>query len=1074
MKPKFRTGSFRFLSVAITVGSLLTASSAFSQFVWDGGGTDNNWNTADNWNPNTAPTDSGNSTNAVLTYTGTAARLTSNNTANDFNLQRFTFERNAAAYTISTSSGARILLSNGGGITQNSASDQQFTFNTGNNGIGLDGSGSTISGIGTGTLTFGNAQNNGTIGSRDTSTRALTVNNADFDVIFNSSLVNLNGGSGSGAISLTKTNLGTATIRGTGSYTGGTSVNGGKLVLDYDTFTTGDRLANAGVVGFGGGELRLLGTAGAATTETVGQLNVNAQGGTLTLQPGAGQSAIFTSSNLNRASINGSILFRGTGLGSSGADSSQIQFTTGPTLTGGDYATFSNTAGVGIIAYGIGATSTTGSGSGLVTYDSSMGGVGVRLLNSSEYTSYASAGIAQNVKITGAGGNIAGKTVNSITFENSTGSLQNVVINDSTVLAPTSGAFFFSGNAANPITLTKDGVAGTGSIGLAANTSAYVTVTDNTVATINAPLLLDTTGGLVKSGGGTLILNNNITGTGFAATTTGQITVSEGTLRAGAANVTGIGRTGSAPFTTQLQVSEGGTFDMGGFNQSATGYGKIEIAAGGFITNSVAGANTLRILGTSNLGGSGQAAVNIDGRFLTNTGQIDLNLSAFTSNNGNQIINITRGGHTLNNVTQTAEGSDKVQSNWTSRSATDNNTITGTITLGNNGNNTNSTSTIQANTVFNGTTVAKTLGNAAISFNSTSSGTTGNVLNIRVAASSPNTTPLNNTTSTWTNNVTNLGSIAGIISLDRNDGVSTDFTHQLGSLTLSGSNRGLTVSAGNNSTLEFTGNTLLTHTTNSTSNLNVSAGTLQLNGVTQGGTGGAKGLTKSGFGTLIIDGSATYTGVTTVSVGSMIVGSTISGSASIGSSSAVNVSAGATLGGHGFINSSTTLNGNSVLSAGTSAGSLEFGSSLNLASATSTTLIELGGTAFGLNDIEQYDRIRLTGVSPSSLTLGGILEVSLIDGFTLDADQVFGIFQLDGSATLSGLFKDSLAMDLMEGATVGNFDGRDLFITYAANVGDDTISLTGGNDIALFTVPEPSSSLLLLSGLGMLLGFRRR
>jgi hypothetical protein len=45
---------------------------------------------------------------------------------------------------------------------------------------------------------------------------------------------------------------------------------------------------------------------------------------------------------------------------------------------------------------------------------------------------------------------------------------------------------------------------------------------------------------------------------------------------------------------------------------------------------------------------------------------------------------------------------------------------------------------------------------------------------------------------------------------------------------------------------------------------------------------------------------------------------------------------------------------------------------------------------------------------------------------------------------------------LAEGALVGNFGGEDLFITYTAG---------SGNDVALYTIPEPTTLLLALLAL---------
>lgn len=648
----------------------------------------------------------------------------------------------------------------------------------------------------------------------------------------------------------------------------------------------------------------MVGNGSANSTEMMSALSINGSA-KISLTPGSGFSAIETFASLAQGANTGSVLFRGTNLGSSTGTFSQVKFTAAPTLVGGAYATFNGTAGVGIINYAFGDTSATGTGTGLVTYDSTGGtGVGVRLLTAAEYNTYTAAGTAENAKII-LGGTITGKVVNSLTLENTSNGLQTITIADGSNLAPTSGTFFFSGNATNPITLTKDtaGV-GTGTINLAANTSANIFVTANTVATVNAPIQITTAGALVKDGAGTLVLNQNITTTTLTADTAAVIAVNGGTLKAGAANIVGVTNLSTGNYINTMTIANGGTFDMNGNNQGfGATRGKLGMALGSIVTNTGANA-TITPFGSTNLATS--TTQSLDGTFTDGTpgdgassGLISLTLSATVTSSRSVTLNLSHGGHTFNNVTIDALGSDKVLSNFTSLSTTDSNTIYGTITLNGAGGNTNGFGTLTANTVSDGTTVAKTLGNATIIMASSSgtSGGTNDALNIRVSGANG---ILDGTTSTWTNAVTLSAanvSRPSAITLDRNDGVSANFTHQMGNLTMTGATRQLDVAAGNGTTLEFTGTTLLNHTSTATDTFNVTAGTLKLNAISQS-TGGAKTLTKSGAGTLLINGTGSYTGATNVNAGIL----------RIASGGTINTTSGVSIGAGEFnYNSSTAL-----------------------------------------------------------------------------------------------------------------------------------------------------------------------
>lgn len=123
---------------------------------------------------------------------------------------------------------------------------------------------------------------------------------------------------------------------------------------------------------------------------------------------------------------------------------------------------------------------------------------------------------------------------------------------------------------------------------------------------------------------------------------------------------------------------------------------------------------------------------------------------------------------------------------------------------------------------------------------------------------------------------------------------------------------------------------------------------------------------------------------------------------------------------------------NGTLSPGNSTASVVFDGSLRLGE-FAASLIELGGLGSG-----QFDQLLVS----EDLELNGELIVSLIDGHSLKAGDWYLIADIGGSRT--GFWNG-----LSEGDIIGNFGGRDLFITYAAN---------NGTGVALFTaIPEPSS-----------------
>ena len=211
------------------------------------------------------------------------------------------------------------------------------------------------------------------------------------------------------------------------------------------------------------------------------------------------------------------------------------------------------------------------------------------------------------------------------------------------------------------------------------------------------------------------------------------------------------------------------------------------------------------------------------------------------------------------------------------------------------------------------------------------------------------------------------------------------------------------------------------------------------------------GLIKTGGGTQTLTGTNSYTGNTTVNGGTLIVNGNIT------SSSLTTVQSGGTLGGSGAVGSLKVDSGG-FLNPGNSPGILSVdGDYIQLG----TVNIEIAGITAG----SQHDQVNVDRASgDGAVNLSGNLVTAFSGGSYANGDLLF-ILLNDASDAINGTFS-GLAQD----AIVTNYGGFDWKISYTADSTGNTF--TGGNDIALMAVPEPSAA--ILSGLGMLALLRRR
>ena len=692
-----------------------------------------------------------------------------------------------------------------------------------------------------------------------------------------------------GTAALNKTGSGMVTINNTNSFTGGTNITNGTLVLGHAT----DTLANTGAVTLNGATAIL---SIGANSDTVGLVSlkngasITGSGGTLT-----GSSYAVESGSISSILGGAGIVLNKTTSGTvtlSGVNTytGATNITTGTLkLSGaGSIATSSGvlvSAGATLDLNGTNQTITLGASAGTIA-NNSGGGTSVLTFNGTansgsplivDSTSNPGGNVAVVVTASSQNFNVAntysgGTTVNGGAFfylgsagtQAGTGTItlsastSGLLGNGITIANDISGAGYIGDNVNGAATITLTGTLNTSGIVTfrnAANVYDFAGSGNSTlsgsIGTLGGTNGTSSAGRIIKSGSGTLTLSG-------ASIYTGTTTISAGTLKLGAA--------GSGA-NTPLGTTAAGTL--------VTGTGTLDLAGFTLVT-----AEALSLAGT---GTSSSGALANSGGAATYGGLLTLTGNASIVATGNIILanagTITGSGFGLT-LDGTATGSSIASIIGTGA---------GTLTKTGNG----TWSLAIANTFTGATTVNG--GNLALN------------LAGAIANSATNTVTVNNggtltfgAASMWGNYVQTAAPLTPLV-VNAGGTVtnSGNFTTPLGLLTLNGatltniggSNVPLlggyvfkgTVTVGGTSGSFISGtanNTLGSGTaimgatfdvgvTGATTDLTVS--TFLSNGFSAGSTAQASFLTKTGLGTMALSGANTYTGVTTVKQGSLVL-----------------------------------------------------------------------------------------------------------------------------------------------------------------------------------------------------------
>ncbi|MBN8419154.1 MAG: autotransporter-associated beta strand repeat-containing protein [Verrucomicrobia bacterium] len=238
-----------------------------------------------------------------------------------------------------------------------------------------------------------------------------------------------------------------------------------------------------------------------------------------------------------------------------------------------------------------------------------------------------------------------------------------------------------------------------------------------------------------------------------------------------------------------------------------------------------------------------------------------------------------------------------------------------------------------------------------------------------------------------------------------------------------------------------------------------------------GSVSGDGALTKTGAGTLVLSGTSTETGTTTVSAGNLQVG--VSSIGQTGAGQVVVNGSTAVLSGTGQVQGSTTITQGTVRpgdNGGTAVGTLTTGD-LIFTPVTATTVVELQITGSSTTSTLASDKILIGG----ALTLNGSSNI-VVNGDTYNPTLGDTFILLDWNGVLdtgtTSVF--SVGTNNRTGANIGNEGNLDLPDLSTYGLTWQILDFSGSGSLTVVVIPEPARALLLLLGVLPLCLRRRR